>query len=58
MIIQENLKFTSVIPLAHDVHHGNYNPSRKAESNMQKGADDKSESKTTTTGHDESNCND
>ena len=22
-----------------DVHHGNYNPSRKAESNMQEGAD-------------------
>ena len=42
---------------ADDVHPGNYNPSRKAESNMQ-GSNDKSESKTTTTGLDESNWND
>ncbi|KAL3575156.1 hypothetical protein D5086_023257 [Populus alba] len=48
-------------PGADDVHHGNYNPSRKAESNMQEdsdGSNDKSESETTTTGLDESNCND
>ncbi|KAL3598370.1 hypothetical protein D5086_006288 [Populus alba] len=48
-------------PGADDVHHGNYNPSRKAESNMQEDSDgpnDKSESETTTTGLDESNCND
>ena len=27
------------VRIGNDVHHGNYNPSRKAESNMQKGED-------------------
>ncbi|KAL3575157.1 hypothetical protein D5086_023258 [Populus alba] len=43
-------------PGADDVHHGNYNPSRKAESNMQEDSDGpmtRARAKTTTTGLDE-----
>ncbi|KAL3582919.1 hypothetical protein D5086_017251 [Populus alba] len=34
-----NLRTNHYQPGADDVHHGNYNPSRKAESNMQEGTD-------------------
>jgi hypothetical protein len=43
---------------ADDVHHGNYNPSRKVKSNSFRWSNDKSESETTTKGLDESNWND
>jgi hypothetical protein len=53
-----NLRTNHFQPGADDVHHGNYNPSCKAKTNMKEDSDDKSESETTTKGLDESNWND